>query len=659
MLAAALAVLLLLAASARAQPPVAVVLAVPDDAVVTVDPETALAVRAPEGPNTTNCIRYAAAADPAAPPAERALDLSFCAELVTAYVARAARVRVALRVNAPLAALPPGAVSVDNGGAVEAVAAPRLEGAFTVFELTVSLGEANKLTTVRVEADALQPALSGRPSAASNALAILHDTAPPVPVVRMLGTGPSTSEPAPMWQIDFGERVLVEDPAALFRVAFDPPEQSFSVINTIADVAYGRVYIVASFARADLSARVTIWVPANVTRDLAGRPNEGSGGGSGGGGGAAAGAGTAGARRRLLAEPSGVVGVGELSVNYAPPNSASGAVSSGVSSALNGLGPAIAIGAFAGLVPGSALVSVVGHMQNIGLSGGLQLTLPGTYIAAAAAASAAVSPGQLQVPGVPTAEQRAAQTAAEERGADAQQAQAISKGGEAALAALTDGAGALPRGVSVVVSKAAASDAAPASPELRMALGNDIAAGDPPPSPEAATAARAVTAAAAATEGSAEAAAAAAADAPPEAAVDAPPEALPDQQQALAGPALAGPAPATPLAVQGAGPSGVGQAGGGPPGGGGPGGGAPGGGPAGGGPPGGGGGPRGGAPAGGGPPGGGGPGGGPPGGGGGPRGDAPGGGAPAGGGPPGGGGPPQGKAPAGEFSCTFGRQKTS
>jgi hypothetical protein len=509
------------AAGARAQleAPAAVVLAVVDDAVVTVDPETALVLRAPAGPNTTNCIRYGT--DSADAAAAAALDLSACAELVTAYVARAPRVRAALRVNALLDALPPDAVSVDNGGAVEAVAAPRLEGAFTVFELTVALGEANKLTTVRVEADALQPALGGRPSAASNALAILHDTAPPVPVVRLLGTGPSTSEPAPTWQIDFGERVLVEDPAALFRVAFDPPEQSFSVMNTIADVAYGRVYIVASFARADLPARVKIWVPANVTRDLAGLPNESS---AGGGGAAAGAAGTAfagaaattaaeaaaainatvgGARatRRLLAEPAGVVGAGELAVNYAPVDAGAASFNAGLRKAVIGLSPVLALGAMAGFVPGSALVCVVGHIQNVGLTGGLQMNFPGQYLSASSALASTVSPGNIQIPGVPTAEQKAVREAAEKRGGSGAKADVALAGGEVALAALADGAGALPPGVSVVVMRSLGAPAVVAEPEVLAALGADAALGDPPASLEAEAVAAEAAAIAAAAEG--------------------------------------------------------------------------------------------------------------------------------------------------------------
>jgi hypothetical protein len=405
---AALGLALLAAAAAQPRAPAAVVLAVVDAAAVTVDPDTLLAAPAPEGPDPGNCLRFSTAADPAAPPAARPLDGAACAELTTAYVARAPRVRLALSVAAPLAALPPGAVSVDNGGAVEAVAAPRLDGAFTVFELTVSLGEANKLTTVRVEADALKSALGGQPSAASNALAILHDTAPPVPVVRLLGYGPSTTVPTPTWQIDFGERVLVENPAMLFRVAFDPPEQSFSLVNTIADVAYGRVYIIASFARADLPARVTIWVPANVTRDLAGLPNESSArlhGGEGAADGSAVAAGAAAAvksaaainataTRRLLAEPAGVVGAGELAVNYAPVDAGAAALSSGLQAAMFGVGPVVAAGAFSGLVPGSALGHVVGHLQAIVLSGRMQLLLPGGYLDAAGAMSVFVSPGE-------------------------------------------------------------------------------------------------------------------------------------------------------------------------------------------------------------------------------------------------------------------------
>jgi hypothetical protein len=521
-LVALVALALAAAAGAQAQleAPAAVVLAVVDDAVVTIDPETVLVVRAPAGPNTTNCIRYGA--DTADAAAAAALELSACAKLVTAYVAREPRVRVALRVNALLDALPHGAVSVDNGGAVGAVAAPRLEGAFTVFELTVALGEANKLTTVRVEDDALQPALGGRPSAASNALAILHDTAPPVPVVRLLGTGPSTSEPAPTWQIDFGERVLVEDPAALFRVAFSPPEQSFSVMNTIADVAYGRVYIVASFARADLSARVTIWVPANVTRDLAGLPNESS---AGGGGAVAGAAGTAfagaaaataadaaaainatvgGARapRRLLAEPAGVVSAGELAVNYAPVNAGAASFNAGLRKAVIGLSPVLALGAMAGFVPGSALVCVVGHIQNVGLTGGLQMNFPGQYLSASSALASTVSPGNIQIPGVPTAEQKAVREAAEKRGGSGARADEALAGGEVALAALADGAGALPPGVSVVVMRSLGAPAVVAEgAEVLAALGADAALGDPPASPEAAAVAAEAAAIAAAAEG--------------------------------------------------------------------------------------------------------------------------------------------------------------
>ena len=172
--------------------------------MISVDPVSGGVIPA-SAVNTTKCLRYAAgqnAADtggevgaPAPGPGDAtvrsrgvrrrlavsgdpALDLSVCAALTTATVTNQAVVTLQVRVNALLDELPPSALTVANG-AVASQTGRRLDGAFSVFDVSLRLSAPNTAVSVVVQQDALSSALGGQPSAKSNTLVIVQDTEPP------------------------------------------------------------------------------------------------------------------------------------------------------------------------------------------------------------------------------------------------------------------------------------------------------------------------------------------------------------------------------------------------------------------------------------------------------------------------------------------------
>lgn len=84
-------------------------------------------------------------------------------------------------------------------------------------QVTVRLDSPDQLVSISVAENAFAD-LIGQPSAASNTIAVVHDTTGPQTTIRSSTGYTVTDSPSPIIIVDFGERVLGADAADLFTI---------------------------------------------------------------------------------------------------------------------------------------------------------------------------------------------------------------------------------------------------------------------------------------------------------------------------------------------------------------------------------------------------------------------------------------------------------
>jgi hypothetical protein len=179
--------------SLQQQNPVAVLLSISDSNTVVIDPKTGK-VEPASSIDVTRCIQRARGGgggnNSGKPPVARRravlqqaedppLDLSQCQGLSLDVTSSAPQVRLQLLVNAIVQGnqLPVGAVSTSGGTLGGADSSGSVQGAFTVFDLTLSI-QPNAPVSVYVPANALADVVGG-PTAASNTFSVTYDNQGP------------------------------------------------------------------------------------------------------------------------------------------------------------------------------------------------------------------------------------------------------------------------------------------------------------------------------------------------------------------------------------------------------------------------------------------------------------------------------------------------